>query len=689
MRKILGKIYQEEIDWNNEVIQHKDQILHEASLPIPIDQVHLLIKEMTEQEKRSMIACLSLPIDLTGKKRAFPDPLFQKEMNIILNRCKRDNKHEKIKLIFAIREIVSSLVEEEEELHVFIGKQEELIASFGFWHYYWAFYLHPDKENNQVLWQKKHDQLVADLDNGPKEAPEEMPEQEITEYIQKEDIQKKVLQLEKKIEMEQKRRHEREEEANQQKQELIQKEKQIQQLIERNHHLENEISKWCNRNEELIEQGEVEKRNWTKRNQDLIQDNKILQNQMRELDLQLVKKTKELDQMTKLSESRKNEIIQFKKELKEDQRKQTESQNLSSLIQEMILRVYQKINTINELLLAGTPTGSFTAKELREQIKQALIFIDDLEEFSSQKILANEIQEIGLSTKMVENNMEELEEEITEDQPSEDGQNVYPGIFYRRDHGGFIQLENGETFNITESLVHENDLQHEAEVECTPLEEKNGVMQYDIKLLFQGDDHYAPIHQYDGYIELGEYHALYCVDMNNSENRFILHEKDRMFLKPENGTPCTFNVAYGKDIARISRIYKVFDEEKRAASQQNAQGNQKKEKVERPKEKPQPFLQGSRIAVIGGQKKWFEEVVLETGAELIHDDGRSPERIYTELKKSHALFFLLTSVSHRATWGSIEIAKENHIPHFIIQGSKSNFRHLLWSNRETIADKTT
>jgi very-short-patch-repair endonuclease len=40
------------------------------------------------------------------------------------------------------------------------------------------------------------------------------------------------------------------------------------------------------------------------------------------------------------------------------------------------------------------------------------------------------------------------------------------------------------------------------------------------------------------------------------------------------------------------------------------------------------------------------------------------------------LFLLLTSNSHRATWGSIEIAKENQFPHSVIQSSKSYFLRL-------------
>ncbi|GJM75627.1 hypothetical protein HMSSN036_78430 [Paenibacillus macerans] len=77
-------------------------------------------------------------------------------------------------------------------------------------------------------------------------------------------------------------------------------------------------------------------------------------------------------------------------------------------------------------------------------------------------------------------------------------------------------------------------------------------------------------------------------------------------------------------------------------------------------------------------------MVKQTGAEFVHENGEHPERIFAELRKSNALFKLITATSHEATWAGVEIAKANGIPHFVLEGSKANLRRLLWENRELI-----
>lgn len=84
--------------------------------------------------------------------------------------------------------------------------------------------------------------------------------------------------------------------------------------------------------------------------------------------------------------------------------------------------------------------------------------------------------------------------------------------------------------------------------------------------------------------------------------------------------------------------------------------------------------------------KWFEEVVHKTGAELIHDDGKTPHRIYPELSKASVLILHYAN-KHNATWGSVHVAKSNHIPILKISGSKSNLKSLLWENRDQIKDQ--
>ena len=263
------------------------------------------------------------------------------------------------------------------------------------------------------------------------------------------------------------------------------------------------------------------------------------------------------------------------------------------------------------------------------------------------------------------------------------------GTFYRRDHGGFISLDNGESFNIPESVVIEHELQHEAEVLCRPIGRQHGTIMYSIELLFQGDDYYSPIHQYDGYVQRGEQGRFYCVDLNNPEHRYPIHFRDVEIQKPEDGMPCTFNVAEDGEYARLSRLYRDYiapssDNEDDTTSSSRKQVNRSNKSKGDPTPKPDPYLIGCTITILGGQRKWFEHIVSETGAELIHDGGDNPERIAPSMRRSNALFMMITATSHRATWIGVEIAKENGIPHFVIQGSKSNLRMLLWENQDVI-----
>ncbi|OWA36981.1 hypothetical protein B9G55_02580 [Saccharibacillus sp. O16] len=263
------------------------------------------------------------------------------------------------------------------------------------------------------------------------------------------------------------------------------------------------------------------------------------------------------------------------------------------------------------------------------------------------------------------------------------------GTFHRRDHGGYIVLENGETFNITESLVYKLQLQHEAEVWCTPREDGQGFGQYEIELLFQGDDAFSPVRQYNGYVEVDEQGVWYAVDMNDPERRYPIHLRDLDIQRPAEGAPCIFNVGEEESVARLARVYRDFSDPsaipRREPSALRPASPSGKLKREVRKAKPEPFLEGSTIVVLGGQRKWFEDVVVESGAHYVHENGERPDLIASDLRKAQALFLLITSTSHRAYWEGVELAKASGVPFFIIQGSKSNLRSMLWENRELIA----
>lgn len=264
------------------------------------------------------------------------------------------------------------------------------------------------------------------------------------------------------------------------------------------------------------------------------------------------------------------------------------------------------------------------------------------------------------------------------------------GTFYRRDHGGYIKLESGETFNITESLVYKLQLQHEAEVWCMPREDAHGAVQYEIELLFQGDDAFSPVRQYNGYVEVDENGVWYAVDMNDSQRRYPIHMRDLDIQRPAEGAPCIFNVGEEENVARLARVYRDFSDPAAAPRRDplaaRPAASAGKVKKEGRKAKPEPFLQGCTIVVLGGQRKWFEDVVVESGANYVHENGERPDLIASDLRKAQALFLLITSTSHRAYWEGVELAKASGVPFFIIQGSKSNLRGMLWENRELIAN---
>ncbi|OPH47607.1 hypothetical protein BC351_10470 [Paenibacillus ferrarius] len=83
------------------------------------------------------------------------------------------------------------------------------------------------------------------------------------------------------------------------------------------------------------------------------------------------------------------------------------------------------------------------------------------------------------------------------------------------------------------------------------------------------------------------------------------------------------------------------------------------------------------ITIIGGQKKWYKAVTDDLNLELIHDGGEHPKRILGKLKRSKAIFLVLTATSHNATYMCVEYAKELGIPCFKLKGCKSQLRELI------------
>ncbi|MFD1131713.1 MULTISPECIES: DUF2325 domain-containing protein [unclassified Paenibacillus] len=359
----------------------------------------------------------------------------------------------------------------------------------------------------------------------------------------------------------------------------------------------------------------------------------------------------------------------------------------------MVDRIIQVLNLrVDNLYAIMRGSSAPQQKELiRAKLSDALLLINSLEsffksthdEFSSKTESfysdssngAPAISDLDRITKPME-----IRDESTQQKETESSKPSL-GTFFRKDHGGYIVMENNETFNIPESVVNSIGLEHEAEVACEPQAREDGSVAQNIQLLLQGDDSHAPIHQYMGYIELGSHFTYYCVDINNPENKFPIYEKDVDMQDPQDGDPCSFNVAIGGDYARLSRVFKRTEP---LATHESLLKTKTSNRSKAEKQVGERFLEGCKIVIVGGLSKWFEVVVKETGAELIHETGENPERIHAQLRRANAMFLLLSANSHKATWSCIDIAKENRIPHFRIEGSKSNLRMQLWENQQII-----
>lgn len=270
----------------------------------------------------------------------------------------------------------------------------------------------------------------------------------------------------------------------------------------------------------------------------------------------------------------------------------------------------------------------------------------------------------------------------------EDKKIGFPATFYRRAHGGIVKLKDDTTYSIPESMVRRYDLLHEAEllVYLSSDDEGKGIIE-SIDVLLQGDDEYSPVISKIGYVHQAEDRYWYAIDPSDPDIKYRIHYKDIAIQQPIEGTPCAFNfeidkVSEGLVIVRLARLLAV--ETNTRVDKPNASKSKKPKETVSKKSKPEPFLTGTKIVVIGGEAKWFESVVRDTGAEYIHNDGRNVTLVTADLQQADALFLLLTSNSHKATTSAIDVAKANGVPHYRIEGSKGNLRLLLQNHQKEI-----
>ncbi|MDR0267160.1 MAG: hypothetical protein LBJ26_03490 [Paenibacillus sp.] len=650
---------------------HKYQSIagREDPLPLQTPEIRGLLKEMNDKGKQEMAIHLSISFFHNHKKK-FPDLLFQKEMSQMLLQAAKD-KNQKRKLITAIVYEVADLLEKEDtdSLDAFLKELEPLTNRWGLYHTYWALYFHPARETNTDLWNSQLELFrsrLVQMSAWAVEASavkEKLPSPSDLNTAREQKLKNKMDDLVVKLKESERSKQLLRKELDQRDKLWVQQQLKLEQAELIQQQLE---TKWQKDKEQWQKAANTIKKHdlfWKQLQKDWEEEKNSLLEQLHNTGKTLNKSEKSLIQKDKELSVLKRKIYEI----------ESRPKNSKESVKRLLSGLYENMDEINHKL-----KESLNKSELRAKLKRILDLMELLEKYLDDLDSAEAPPE-PLPMKM---------DQITEsEQHKPDVEQGYNGIFYRRDHGGYISLENGEVFNITESMVYHHQLQHEAEVLCKP-KLKDGTTHYDIELLFQGDDLYSPIRQFNGYVSLGAHHVWYCVDMNHSDRRYPIHHKDVEIQKPTDGAPCTFNVAENSEIARLIRLYPVNYvlplETKPASSGQNTVMDAS---YVPKKEKPEPFLEGYKIVIIGGQRKWFESVVIETGAELTHENGASPERVYPDLKSSQALFLLITATSHRASWGSIEVAKQNQIPYFVIQGSKSNLRKLLWDNREQIKQR--
>lgn len=693
------KEHHDELELDEDYQKFKKRIEEELKEGYSSKWIHALIQEMSESEKRQFAK--HILVQGLRTKKTISDLLLMKEVAQLLRGGSEIHYTAKRRLILALMQIVWPIIEMNEELEGLISRREEIIREYGIWHYYWSVYFHPEKGSK--LWEEEMHRIEeADLQQtDTKEKQEKGPDGENSVLSEQREVapdekDERIEKLEKKVKREMELRVSLEKELDQKRKEGNRLEKELAAQREAVLRLQEMNEKWRNELEKLRFEWGEEKRRFQTRQQEWVDERTQLYQEQKRLKQELEASRAEMNAEL---QKREKEIRELRQELSRIQ----SPKGWEERIDDLKRTLYTDVAKINQRL--PMEMGRPEERVLRHKLRLRLDFLDQLDLFKERLEQENTPQ--GSSTwsgvkesperiliPAEDTEAEAVEEAIGGTAPVSSGtEETEPktGIFYRRDHGGYIELEDGKTFSISESLVLMLGLEHGAGVACTPTE--NG--RYHIKLLYPGDDSTSQVKKYFGYVELGEYHRWYCVDHSNPELRFLIHQKDLNILQPQDGAPCNFNVFEGNHIARISRLYPLEGSGERDGAgkgepRPTRMTGKKEEEVETEEEKERriPDLTGCRIAIVGGQRKWFEDVVSETGAELIHDDGQTPERIYADLKRSNALFLLLTANSHRATWGCMEIAKEYAIPHYIIRGSKSNLRSMLLQHQDEIRGLT-
>lgn len=639
----------------------KMAMLQQIGLPFPTRELKNLLSEMPFQKKKAFASYMNIQI------RSQPNKPFSDDQLVKLIRTKTKTQTEKARFLKGLMNSIINIYGDINNLspEVYLSGEEEKTKEFGPWHYYWGLRLFPIK--NEVI-EKRRVELEEHLPDSASPRKESVA---------------KVIPL-----------NPKQEEKKSKESSIISRERELRQKAEQvAEGLKSKI-RTLEKNQVLLKQ---EKKNLLFENKE--RDKKLnetedalsfertkthtLEREKIELNFQIKKLKKTIEQLT---ENEKDLRRKFEEKLAALRQELTVPElQLTDLAEKLVVALNKDVDDYYIQLRSGQALRQDQSMT-RKKICDCLELIESLEVHFSLVPLPADVDTSLIEPALVVR-VPKPDYELDEHNPVEEKTNSrrYLGTFFRREHGGYIVLDNNEMFNITESMVNSIGLEHEAEVECDPSSRPDGSIQHNIRLLLQGDDDYAPMTQYMGYVELGEHFTYYCVDMNNSNIRFPLYEKDFEIQKPQDGDPCLFNVAIGGEYARLSKVYKRSPIGKPTKDQLvNEKSISARTKRKNDRIKQEAFLGGCKIVILGGLEKWFESVVKETGAELFHENGSNPDRIHPKLRRADALFVLETATSHEAFWSCIDIAKENNIPHFRIEGSKSNLRKLLRDNRDII-----
>ncbi|MFC6332559.1 hypothetical protein ACFP56_07965 [Paenibacillus septentrionalis] len=691
LHSAAGAGYNDTLTESNAAAYRNGIELH-VNRAFPQNSLMQYVRTLSNYDKLMLAITLKLPFTRRDLKQ-WPELLFYKKLNLIIKKIATDRKLKKQLLLY----LIDRTIADPPSLETIKNHLPQLTAEYGYWAIYWTLYFHYERQEQEELYQSILKELEALQESSSVQDTAGIQEtaaaaSELVE-LNEADTKQEQLKLEKKIAILEDKISK--EIATRQQLELtnVQKDKTIRQLQQEQEKLQQHASLLKEQiamyemkisNLERIQQESAYRRKedeerWLQERASLLGQNKTNLDDIRKLHQQLEQIQRELDD-SKRQTSNWQQLAQQRQE--ELHTLANSKAPLEQQLNELSEQMHNQLDTYNHDLLHLLKHDEASYEQrlyYRQQMLNMLQIVDAIDKFKHAEQQHNRDEQDNEPPIAAEQLF--TAEELKSVAATEKKETQRFGTFYRRDHGGYIELENGEIFNITESLVQQLELQHEAEVLCTPTAHPGRANHYTIELLFQGDDSFSPVHTYDGFVLFDEDQKWYCVDLNDESNRFPIHYKDIEIQKPGHGDPCTFNVAEDGHIARLTKLYRVHGEMTESHPGRKKNETRTKTTVRR---KIEPFLEDCTVTIIGGQRKWFESVVKETGAALVHDGGEHPERIASELSRSQALFMILTSTSHRATWEGIEIAKSNQIPHFIIQGSKSNLRKLLWDNQEII-----